>query len=188
MARNTCASFQCPQEPEITVGDNYTPAIYSDPALAERAAKVFIGRFGADQVVQWPPSMGGDDFARYARALKVPGLMFRLGSTGRCIPPTMPWMPYPHCRRESGPWPCCRSNCWIAPESHFAPGVVRLCQIPLFVNSLSRDLFSVLRLDGCLTFSMSFLHLPDNLSMRHIASWQLLPCAPCSFAGLALGR
>ena len=83
MARNTCASFQCPQEPEITVGDNYTPAIYSDPALAERAAKVFIGRFGADQVVQWPPSMGGDDFARYARALKVPGLMFRLGSTGR---------------------------------------------------------------------------------------------------------
>ena len=83
MARNTCASFQCPQEPEITVGDNYTPAIYSDPALAQRAAKVFIGRFGADQVVKWPPSMGGDDFARYARALKVPGLMFRLGSTGR---------------------------------------------------------------------------------------------------------
>lgn len=50
--------------------------------------------------------------------------------------------------------------------------LIRLCQIPLFVNSLSRCLFSVLRLDGCLTFSMSFLHLPDNLSMRHIASWQ----------------
>lgn len=54
----------------------------------------------------------------------------------------------------------------------YSRGLIRLCQIPLFVNSLSRCLFSVLRLDGCLTFSMSFLHLPDNLSMRHIASWQ----------------
>ena len=81
MASDTCASFQCPQPPAVSLREHYTPSIYSDPALARRAAKLFIEQFGAGQVVQWPPSMGGDDFARYARTLNIPGMLFRLGST-----------------------------------------------------------------------------------------------------------
>ena len=34
---------------------------------------------GPESVVERPASMGGEDFGRYARALEVPGLMFRLG-------------------------------------------------------------------------------------------------------------
>ena len=81
MARDTCASFQCPQPPAVSVRDHYTPSIYSDPALVRRAATLFKAQFGAEQVVNWPPSMGGDDFARYARTLKVPGMLFRIGTT-----------------------------------------------------------------------------------------------------------
>ena len=78
-ARETCAIWECPREPEIAVRDLYTPAVYNDPALAARAAKVFEDAFGAERVRAHPPSMGGEDFGRYGRALGVPSLLFRVG-------------------------------------------------------------------------------------------------------------
>jgi hippurate hydrolase len=81
LARDTCDAFGCPRPPEVRVRQNYTPAVYNDPSLARRAASVFASVVGEDQVVPWPPSMGGDDFGRFGRAFGVPSLLYRLGAT-----------------------------------------------------------------------------------------------------------
>jgi len=79
-AADVCRSFQCPKPPDVKVREHYTPAVYSDPALVERAVEVFRRALGEDDVVFLDPSMGGDDFGRYARHLEVPGLLYRLGA------------------------------------------------------------------------------------------------------------
>jgi amidohydrolase len=83
IAADTCRTFGCPRPPEVAEGDEHTPAAYNDPALTAAAAEVFRQVFGAENVVERRAEMGGEDFGRYARALGVPGLMFRLGSVGR---------------------------------------------------------------------------------------------------------
>jgi amidohydrolase len=80
MTTDTCKTFQCPSAPEVSVRENYTPAVYADPELVEIAATVFRRTFGPERVIERPPSMGGEDFGRYARELEVPGIMFRLGT------------------------------------------------------------------------------------------------------------
>jgi hippurate hydrolase len=77
---DTCQTFQCPREPRVSVKEDYTPAVYADPELVKTAASVFRRVLGPNRVVERPPSMGGEDFGRYARALEIPGILFRLGS------------------------------------------------------------------------------------------------------------
>ncbi len=77
---DTCRTFQCPKEPEVRVRVNYTPAVYNDPALVERASGVFRRLLGDENVLERNPSMGGDDFGRFSRVLEVPSIYFRLGS------------------------------------------------------------------------------------------------------------
>jgi len=79
-AEQSCAIWRCPSPPEISIRDLYTPAVYNDPALAARARSVFESAFGAERVRTLPPSMGGEDFGRYGRALGVPSLLFRVGA------------------------------------------------------------------------------------------------------------
>ncbi|MFT5444828.1 MAG: amidohydrolase [Myxococcota bacterium] len=83
MARDTCVAFQCPKAPLVATRDNYTPAVYADPGLVATAVEVFRDVLGDEHVVERKPSMGGEDFGRYARALEVPGIMFRLGTISR---------------------------------------------------------------------------------------------------------
>lgn len=80
IANDTCAAFRCPQPPKVVVKETYTPAAYNDPALTRAAASLFQSLFGERKVREWPPSMGGEDFGRYARHFGIPGLQFRLGS------------------------------------------------------------------------------------------------------------
>jgi amidohydrolase len=79
---DTCKMMECTKPPDVVVNtrDVNTPAAYNDPALTAAAVKIFEGLVGRDNVVQRPPTMGGEDFGRYARTLKVPGFMFRIGS------------------------------------------------------------------------------------------------------------
>jgi len=77
---DTCKTFQCPRTPDVSVREQYTPAVYADPELAGTAVKVFERILGSQNVIERRPSMGGEDFGRYARELQVPGLMYRLGS------------------------------------------------------------------------------------------------------------
>ncbi len=80
MTADTCRAFLCPREPDVKVRENFTPAVYADPGLVKIAAAVFRKAFGPDRVIERRPSMGGEDFGRYARVLEVPGILFRLGS------------------------------------------------------------------------------------------------------------
>lgn len=72
-----------PEEyPDVEVEEPYTPALYNDPALANRAAAAMRARFGDDAVVETSPVMGGEDFAQYARTeARIPTFMFWVGGT-----------------------------------------------------------------------------------------------------------
>ncbi len=70
----------CPRPPTVQVLDaDFTPAAYNDPELSAAAAEVFRQLVGAENTIERRPTMGGEDFGRYARLLKVPGFMFWLG-------------------------------------------------------------------------------------------------------------
>jgi amidohydrolase len=83
IARDVCSVHRCERPPDVKVKQDYTPAVYNDPELARAAVAVFEQALGQDAVVEIPPTMGGEDFGRFARELKVPGLLFRLGATPR---------------------------------------------------------------------------------------------------------
>jgi hippurate hydrolase len=80
LARATCEAFQCPKPPVVELKPNYTPAVYNDPDFSESAGALFRNVLGEEAVERGTPTMGGEDFSRYARTLKVPGLLFRLGT------------------------------------------------------------------------------------------------------------
>ena len=70
--------------PVTTVHADYTPAVYNDPALTERLAKALAKAVGLDTVSKQPPSMVGEDFARYGRIEpRIPGVMFQIGAAKR---------------------------------------------------------------------------------------------------------
>lgn len=80
IALNTSRAMGCPKDPDIVVlEDEFTPASYNDPKLTETAAALFRDILGEENVAERPPSMGGEDFGRFARAAGVPGFMFQLG-------------------------------------------------------------------------------------------------------------
>lgn len=63
-----------------TSADEFTPACWNDPSLVQRANTAIRSVLGPDSVVAVSPSMGGEDFGRYARTADVPGYMFGLGA------------------------------------------------------------------------------------------------------------
>lgn len=80
IAIHTARAMGCPKDPEVVVrSDEFTPASYNDPELTATAAEVFRQLLGEKQVAERPPSMGGEDFGRFAKAAGVPGFMFQLG-------------------------------------------------------------------------------------------------------------
>ncbi len=80
----------------------YTPALVNPPEFAEKMAAVLRDVVGAERVHVRPPSMGGEDFSRFALA-GVPAFYYFLGSVapdryqaslkgGPALPPThSPW-------------------------------------------------------------------------------------------------
>ncbi len=58
--------------------DRGTPATINDPELTAQVVPSLQRVFGEDNVLEIPPTMGGEDFALFAN--EVPGFYFRLGS------------------------------------------------------------------------------------------------------------
>jgi hippurate hydrolase len=67
-------------DPLVTVStDEFTPSLRNDSALTQKTAAVFRQVLGADQVLERPMMMGGEDFSRYGRA-GVPIFLYFLGT------------------------------------------------------------------------------------------------------------
>ncbi|GAB5412926.1 MAG: M20 family metallopeptidase [Congregibacter sp.] len=67
--------------PEVSVRDEYTPALWNDPALVRRGVAAMRAELGDEALVEIPKEMGGEDFSRYGRtAEKIPSFMIRLGT------------------------------------------------------------------------------------------------------------
>jgi hippurate hydrolase len=68
--------------PEITIRDEFTPALYNDPDLTKKVEIAFEKVIGKEKIETVPPSMGGEDFGRYGRTPeKVPIFLYWLGVT-----------------------------------------------------------------------------------------------------------
>ncbi len=90
VAENICAAFRCTAEVEYA--RNLPPTV-NTPEMALLGAEVAKGIFGAENVAEVPPTMGGEDFSYYLE--KVPGSFFFIG-TGDESKGTA-W-PHHHCR------------------------------------------------------------------------------------------
>jgi len=66
--------------PEVRIESDYTPSTYNDPEMTERVMAAIRESLGAERVYERPPSMGGEDFSRFARTREdVPTLIFWTG-------------------------------------------------------------------------------------------------------------
>jgi len=89
--------------------DEYTPSNLNDPAWTERLRRRFESLLGKDRVVAIPPSMGGDDFARFGRDLGIPSVYWRLGAVPAAA----------YAERAKKPLPSLHSATW-APDASTA--------------------------------------------------------------------
>ncbi len=78
---HTCRAMGCERDPDVTVLESdFTPATYNDPALAAHAGRVFTELLGPKNVTTVKAQMGGEDFGRFPKHLKVPGFIYWLGA------------------------------------------------------------------------------------------------------------
>ena len=104
--------------PEVKISDEFTPATYNTPELAERIGKVFKVWFGEDKVFPKKPSMGGEDFSEYGRTQdKIPILLFSLGGVGA----------HAFQERAAKPIPSLHSSLWAPdPEPTIKTGITAM--------------------------------------------------------------
>jgi hippurate hydrolase len=80
VAESVAKSYHAPRPPDFGVREGHTPSGLNDVAWSERLKRRFSELLGSDQVVPIPPTMGGEDFARFGRQLGIPGVQWRLGA------------------------------------------------------------------------------------------------------------
>lgn len=66
--------------PEVKIEKDYTPSTYNNPEMTARVMAAIGKVVGDDNVVERPPSMGGEDFSHFGRtADRIPTAMFWTG-------------------------------------------------------------------------------------------------------------
>jgi hippurate hydrolase len=83
IARGQAIAAGVPEDrmPIVKVDDDFTPAMYNDPALTMRLVGVFKSWFSETNVNHKKPEMGGEDFSEYGRTPdKIPICQFGLGA------------------------------------------------------------------------------------------------------------
>jgi hippurate hydrolase len=122
IARGQAIAAGIPEDrlPEVRVADDFTPALYNDPALTERLTVVLKGWFGETNLIQKPPSMGGEDFSEYGRVKpQIPICMFNVGAVS---PDALK-----ESQRTGKPLPSLHSALWAPiPEPSIKAGVTAL--------------------------------------------------------------
>lgn len=68
--------------PAVLVAEDYTPAVYNDPELAENMANVFREVLGENNVIELSPELFGEDFSNYTRVEpSIPTLIYSVGTS-----------------------------------------------------------------------------------------------------------
>jgi hippurate hydrolase len=109
IAQSVAISYHAPAPPKFSVRKDFTPAGVNDEAWSTRLRSRFEALLGKERVVPIPPSMGGDDFARFGRELGIPTVYWRLGA----VPATA------YAQRATKPLPSLHSATW-APDARTA--------------------------------------------------------------------
>jgi hippurate hydrolase len=105
IAKAEAVASRAPKEPSVTVSGGNS-AVYNDPDLSTRLAKVFRRTFGDSRVVESPPKMVSEDFSEYGRA-GVPTVMVFVGG----VPPQK----FEQAKASGTPLPSLHSSQW-APD------------------------------------------------------------------------
>ena len=72
--------------PDITLKDEYTPALFNNPELTEKVRTSFETALGKENVLELSPVMGGEDFGMYGRDEPIiPTALFWLGSVNKKV-------------------------------------------------------------------------------------------------------
>jgi hippurate hydrolase len=106
--------------PVVHVDENeFTPALYNEPALTRKTVGVLREVLGGDRVRERPPVLGGEDFSRYSQG-GVPVCLFWLG--------TLPPERIAEAAKEGGkPLPSLHSDHYYpVPESSIKTGVLAM--------------------------------------------------------------
>ncbi len=84
IAKGCAAAAGLPPDrmPDVHVRtDEFTPATYNNPELTKRATAALRTAIGNDNVVEKPPTMGGEDFSEYSLPdHSIPAFMFNVGA------------------------------------------------------------------------------------------------------------
>ena len=71
---------------EITLKDEYTPALFNNPELTEKVRTSFETALGKENVLKLSPVMGGEDFGMYGRVEPIiPTALFWLGAVNKKV-------------------------------------------------------------------------------------------------------
>ena len=72
--------------PDITLKDEYTPALFNNPELTEKVRTSFESALGKENVLKLSPVMGGEDFGMYGRVEPIiPTALFWLGAVNKKV-------------------------------------------------------------------------------------------------------
>ena len=72
--------------PEITLKDEYTPALFNNLELTEKVRTSFESALGKENVLKLSPVMGGEDFGMYGRVEPIiPTALFWLGAVNKKV-------------------------------------------------------------------------------------------------------
>lgn len=107
-------AHRAPRPPEVRASEDFVPAVYHDPALAQRLRGVFERLLGKENVLEAHPVMGGEDFGRFPLHFKAPGLQFQVGAARAGHPPgvglhSSQWAPDPEPTLRIGALALCRA-------------------------------------------------------------------------------
>jgi hippurate hydrolase len=122
IARGQALAAGIPEDrlPEVKVTDEITAALYNDPKLTERLVGALQAWFGEANLIQKPPSMGGEDFSEFGRTEpKVPICMMNVGG----VSPEA----FRESQRTGKPLPSLHSSLWApVPEPTIKAGVTAM--------------------------------------------------------------
>ena len=79
IAKSTSETHHAVKPPEVVVHPDGFPAVYHDPKLVDRLRPLFGKLFGEVHVKPAFPAMGAEDFGRFGKHWKVPGLQIGIG-------------------------------------------------------------------------------------------------------------